>query len=98
MAAYALGATALASQDPLFAAIEEHAKAYAALDDDPSWVALQLELDALDGAESRAVAALIWAEPSTAAGAVALTRHVILFSPTGVTSGLRRCPRPVIAG
>lgn len=53
---------------------------------DPRWVVLQRELDAFDKEKARAVAALIRAEPSTAAGAATLTRHVVSFA-TGATSG-----------
>lgn len=108
-AAHALGASALASEDPAFAAVDDHANAYAALDaalarqeglerawlarstdrDDceltsnPRWVVLQLELDVLDVVERLAATALIRTELSGAAGAVALTRHVVSFRDRG---------------
>jgi len=50
---------------------------------DPRWVALQLELNALDDAEARAATALIRTKPSTAAGVVALPRHVASFRDRG---------------
>jgi hypothetical protein len=50
---------------------------------DPRWVALQLELDALDQAEARAATVLIRTDPSTAAGSAALTRHVVAFRDRG---------------
>jgi hypothetical protein len=46
---------------------------------DPRWVALQLEVDALDQAEARAATAVIRTAPSTAVGMAALTLHVVTF-------------------
>ncbi|HUN97112.1 MAG TPA: hypothetical protein VMU69_12905 [Bradyrhizobium sp.] len=51
--------------------------------DDPTWVALQLELDSLHEAEMLAAMALIRIVPSTGAGMVALTQHVAAFARQG---------------
>jgi hypothetical protein len=88
--------------DPIPAAIDAHARAYAELDralarqevlerallqrfggfdeaefdGDPSWIALQAELDSLHEAETRAALSLIRGELSTPAGRSARKRYV----------------------
>jgi hypothetical protein len=105
MVGHALGASAVVSGEPIWGAIDGHARAYAALDEalsrqeelerewlarsadrdeaelvgDPRWVVPQLELDVLDEAEAWAATELAQTEPSTAAGAVAMARHVASF-------------------
>jgi hypothetical protein len=48
----------------------------AAFHGDPSWIALQAELDSLHQAETRAALSLIRGEPSTPAGETARRRYV----------------------
>jgi hypothetical protein len=95
--------------DPIPAAIDAHARAYAeldralgrqevlerslllrfggfdegAFDGDPSWIALQAELESLHEAETRAALSLIRGEPSTPAGETARRRYVAALARRG---------------
>jgi hypothetical protein len=55
----------------------------AAFDGDPSWIALQTELDSLHEAETRAALSLLGVEPSTPAGEVARKRYVAALARVG---------------
>ena len=54
-----------------------------AFDCDPSWIALQEELDSLHEAETRAALYLIRVEPSTSAGGTARKRYVAALARAG---------------
>jgi hypothetical protein len=55
----------------------------AAFEGDPSWVALQAELDTLHEAETRAALSLLRVQPSTPAGEAARRRYVATLASVG---------------
>jgi hypothetical protein len=86
--AYAELDRALGRQEELEGALLQRFGGFdeAAFDGDPSWIALQAELDSLHEAETRAALSLLRAEPSTPAGETARRRYVAALASVG-TSG-----------
>jgi hypothetical protein len=76
---------ALGRQEELERALLERFGGFdeAAFDGDPSWIALQAELDSLHQAETRAALSLIRGEPSTPAGVTARRRYVAALASVG---------------
>jgi hypothetical protein len=89
MHAAALPALLAQEPDPIFAAIESHKSAWAALGAECPYLSEQdtpeaeARLDELHDAVSEADEALIEGEPTTVAGMIALFRYVADFQKTG---------------
>ena len=90
-AAVAIPTAAAPMPDPIFAAIEAHRAAWAALEKDCSRLSdestpeAEAEFDRLNAAVEEAVGTLVDTQPTTMAGAVALLRHVAEHEDKGDT-------------
>jgi hypothetical protein len=93
-AAVAIPAAAAPMPDPIFAAIEAHRAAWAALEKDCSQLSdastpeAEAEFDRLNDAVEEAAGTLVDTQPTTMAGAVALLRHVAEHEGRGDTFDL----------